>query len=280
LGGLKTVVTYHSKNYQHDKWGFFAKIMLKAGEKCVGALADEVIFISETQARLFSWNNKTYIPNGVSIQTPSISTSYLTQIGVEPREYLLAVARFAPEKGLHDLISAFKLIDTKRKLVIAGDADHETEYSRNLRHLASQDNRIILTGYITGEPLNQVYSHARLFVLPSYHEGLPIALLEAMSYGLPVLVSDIPANREVGLPGDRYFRCGDVTDLKEKMLRLLGNDISIIEQERLRKLIEEKYNWDEIAEQTINVYRKALKTTETRRNVGSKVLVGARVKTP
>ena len=101
-------------------------------------------------------------------------------------------------------------------MVIAGDADHETEHSRNLRQMAAEDDRIILTGYITGEPLNQVYSHACLLVLPSYHEGLPIALLEAMSYGLPVLVSDIPANKEVDLPGERYFKCGDIDDLKEK----------------------------------------------------------------
>ena len=112
------------------------------------------------------------------------------------------------------MIKAFKGLEGDYKLVIAGDAGHETEYSMSLRHMASEDDRIILTGYITGEPLNQVYTHARLFVLPSYHEGLPIVLLEAMSYVLPVLVSDIPANKEVELPAERYFRCGDVDDLR------------------------------------------------------------------
>ncbi|MDP3030024.1 MAG: glycosyltransferase [Deltaproteobacteria bacterium] len=116
-----------------------------------------------------------------------------------------------------------------------------------------------MTGYITGEPLNQVYSHARMFVLPSYHEGLPIVLLEAMSYGLPVMVSDIPANKEVGLPDDRYFRCGDVADLKEKLSLLLEKDWSIDERNKMREQIEEKYNWDKIANQTIEVYRKVLR---------------------
>lgn len=182
----------------------------------------------------------------------------MAQIGVEPGRYILAVARFVPEKGLHDLIEAFNALECNYKLVIAGEADHETDYSKKLRRMASEDDRIILTGYITGEPLNQVYSHVRFFVLPSYHEGLPIVLLEALSYGLPVLVSDIPANKEVKLPAERYFRCGDIDDLKEKMETLLHKEVSEEERKEMRTQIEKKYNWDKIAEQTIEVYRKVL----------------------
>ena len=106
--------------------------------------------------------------------------------------------------------------------------------------------------------MNQVYTHARLFVLPSYHEGLPIVLLEALSYGLPVLVSDIPANKEVELPAERYFKCGDVDDLKKKIEVLLEKGLSEKERQKIRKQIEEKYNWDKIAQQTIQVYRKLI----------------------
>lgn len=124
--------------------------------------------------------------------------------------------------------------------------------------MAFEDPRIILTGYITGEPLNQVFTHARLFVLPSYHEGLPIALLEAMSYALSALVSDIPANKEVRLPSECYFRSGDVEDLKAKIRVLLRKELSREEQQKIRNQIKEKYNWDKIADQTIKVYRKAI----------------------
>ncbi|GAB6268095.1 MAG: glycosyltransferase family 4 protein [Smithella sp.] len=259
LGKLRTVVTYHSPNYEHSKWSPLAKFILKTGERFVTIFADQVIFVSKTQYEKISCNNKSLIANGVSISVPSSSFDYLQKNDVRSKQYILAVARFVPEKGLHDLVEAFSLLNTTYKLVIAGAADHETDYSRNLYRRVSEDPRILLTGYVTGEPLNQLYTHARLFVLPSYHEGLPIVLLEAMSFGLPVLVSDIPANKEVGLPQERYFRCGDVNDLKEKMTALIERDLTSDEREKIRRQIESKYNWDCIADQTIAVYQKALR---------------------
>jgi glycosyltransferase involved in cell wall biosynthesis len=259
LGGLKTIVTYHSPNYLHSKWSPLARRILKIGEHFVTLFADQVIFVSSTQLEKISCVNKSYIPNGTFRPTVSSSAEYLNKIGIKSNYYMLAVARFVPEKGLHDLIEAFSSLEIPYKLVIAGDADHETAYSQTLRQMAAKDPRIVLTGYITDEPLNQLYTHARLFVLPSYHEGLPIVLLEAMSYGLPVLVSDIPANKEVELPDDRYFKCGDVVDLKEKLSMLLERDLSLSEREDIRKQVEEKYNWETIADQTIDVYRKALR---------------------
>jgi glycosyltransferase involved in cell wall biosynthesis len=259
--GLRVVVTNHGPDYDRQKWGKTAKAMLRLGEYLGGKFANEVIVISEVIAdivRIRCGRESNLIYNGVPLPENSTAKDYIEHIGAYPGKYVLAVSRFVPEKGLDPLVRAFEGVDGEYQLVIAGDADHETDYSRNLKQMIGKNPRIIHTGYITGEPLRQVFSHARLFVLPSFHEGLPIALLEAMSYGLPVLVSDIPANLEVGLPADRYFKCGDEGDLRDKMTSLLKKGLTDAERRDMRLLIAEKYNWPKIAEQTVQVYRKAL----------------------
>ena len=261
LLGLNVVVTNHGPDYDRDNWGRFAKHVLRLGELVGGLFANEVIVISEVIGSIIRKRCKresNLIYNGVPLPHPSTETDYLKGIGACPGNYILSVARMVPEKCLHDLIEAFLQTDGDYQLVIAGDADHETYYSRELKKQAAASSRIILTGYITGEPLNQVYSHARLFVLPSSHEGLPISLLEALSYGLPVLVSDIPANLEVGLPMERYFKCGDITDLRERMTLHLEKDLAPAERDAIRRQIAQKYNWDRIADQTLAVYEKVL----------------------
>ncbi len=261
LLGLKVVVTNHGPDYDRQKWGRVARAALRLGEYLGGKFADEVIVISRViETIILERCNKTshLIYNGVRLPDPSERTDYIQSIGLSPRNYIIAVSRFVPEKGLDLLVRAFQKTHSDCKLVIAGDADHETDYSRQLKARIDEDEGIVRTGYITGEPLHQLYSHARLFVLPSFHEGLPIALLEAMSYGLSVLVSDIPANLEVGLNPERYFKCGNVPDLQKKMIALLKQPISEMEQMDLQLQILEKYNWLKIAEETVAVYEKAL----------------------
>lgn len=136
---------------------------------------------------------------------------------------------------------------------MVGDADHEDKYSKSLKQIG-KDNGVVLTGFIKGEKLNQIFSHAKLFVMPSYHEGLPIALLEAMSYNLDVLVSDIPANVEVQLEQSDYFKVGDVDNLAMKLKNKLDNTAD----RDFQKIIKERYNWDLIAKQTKSVYEKVL----------------------
>jgi len=262
LLGMRVVMTHHGPDYERQKWNRPARLALRLGEWLGGCFANEVIVISRLIESLV-WQkcrrSSTVIFNGVRLPEKTEKTDYLETIGVQPGRYILAVARFVPEKGLDLLIKAFKEIGGDFKLVVAGDADHEAVYSRNLKEEMAGDDRIVSTGYINGEALNQVYSHAGLFVLPSFHEGLPIALLEAMSYDLPVLVSDIPANREVDLPEERFFRCGDVPDLKKKIAALWNKDLTVDEKNHFRSLLAEQYNWDKIARQTIGVYEKVLK---------------------
>jgi len=262
LLGLRVVVTNHGPDYDRQKWGLAAKSMLRLGEYLGGKFAHEVIVISKVIGDIVAMRCGRFshlIHNGVHLPETSTSTHRLECFGIDAASgYILAVARFVPEKGLHDLIEAFAQLPGDMQLVIAGDADHPSDYSNSLKKRAQRDKRIVLTGYITGDPLHQLYSHANLFVLPSYHEGLPIALLEAMSYGLPVLVSDIPANREVGLASNRYFPPGNIEALREKLLKFGNRGISSDEQEQYRNKIIGEYNWSVIARQILAVYKKAL----------------------
>ncbi len=262
LFGLNVIVTYHSINYHHQKWGRFAKAILKLGERLGCTYADQIIAISEGIRKHVKrkFNRGAHlIPNGIEILERARKMAYIESLGLTPGRYILSVARFVPEKGLHHLISAFSSLQTDWKLVITGDADHETPYSRRLKSQAATDRKVVLTGFIQGNALNEIYSHAGLFVLPSYHEGLPIALLEALSYGLSVLVSDIAPNREVGLDGDRYFPAGNEEALAKKLDQWTKKGpLSGEEQTKQIEMVRQKYNWDNVAEQVLQVYKNVL----------------------
>jgi len=255
LLGLKVVMTHHGADYERQKWGRLGKFSLKMGEWCAVRMANEVIVISQPIRDLLKSKHRFVrshlIPNGVTIQSPSTEIDYLQQLGLKKHNYVIAVGRFVPEKGYHDLLEAWKSVSSSAKLVLVGDADHGSIYSRQLKGRAAKMG-VVLTGYITGENLRQIYSHAALFVMPSYHEGLPIALLEAMSYSLKIVVSDIPANLEVGLPPDNYFHTGDTANLAQKITRQL----TVLQRPDYQNVLKKNYNWETIAEQTSVIYQK------------------------
>lgn len=253
LLGLKVVLTHHGPDYDRQKWGRLAKTILKLGERLGVRYANEVIVISEVINQLIQqkYNRKDahLIYNGVPEHVDEIvSTQYIQSLGLEKQQYILTMGRFVPEKGFDLLIRAFKEIQNPSiKLAIAGDADHETPYSSQLKTLAKKEG-VVLTGFITGIKLQEVITHARLFILPSFHEGLPIALLEALSYQLDVLVSDIPANLEVKLPHESYFQTGSLKELVIALRQKLNKEHS------LKTYDMSRYNWNTIAKQVAEVY--------------------------
>ena len=256
LLGLKVVVTNHGPDYDRQKWGTLAKFILKTGEYLGTKFSNEVIVISEVINSIlkdkYNRNDAHLIHNGVNIPRLSTSDNYIKSLGLEKGNYIIGVGRFVEEKGFHDLIEAYSKIKTNVKLVLVGDADHETEYSKKLKEHAKNQN-VILTGFIKGENLNQIFTYAKLFVMPSYHEGLPIALLEAMSYNLDVLVSDIPANIEVGLDEENYFKVSDIKALAKRLeYKLIENNLSTVDY---HNVLFEEYNWDKISISTLRVYR-------------------------
>lgn len=261
--GMKVVVTNHGPDYLRQKWGKLSRLVLSLGESMGTRFADRVIVISagikEMLEKKYGRKNLQLIPNGVVIPELVPPGEVLNRFGLQPGEYVFSACRFVPEKGLLDLIVAYQSLDNpKFKLVLAGGADHQSETSRVIKAAAALDPRIILPGFLSGAPLAELFSSAGLFVIPSYHEGLPIALLEAMSYSLPVLASDILPNREVPLPGARYFSVGDVDLLAERITELFREGISKAEKESQQDQLQRAYNWDRIAEQTLEVYQEVL----------------------
>ena len=256
LLGMRVVVTNHGPDYDRQKWGRLAKLMLRTGERLGARYAHRVIVISRVIADILATKYRRtdtdLIYNGVNTPVIADDRSYIDQIGVT-KPYIFAMGRFVKEKGFHDLIDAYTRSGLSRdyNLVLAGDSDHPDAYCRDLKQQA-RDAGVILTGFIKGEPLRQCLSHAAIFAMPSYHEGLPIALLEAMSYGLDVAVSDIPANRIDALDHAAFFHVGNTQALAD-ILR----DKLAAPTRRVYDL--SPYCWDNIARQTLDVYRAALK---------------------
>ncbi len=265
LLGLRVVMTNHGPDYERKKWNVLAKIILRIGEWNGVVFSNQIIAISRTIADQIK---KTYnrsavqIPNGVVVPPVIATDGALKKFGLEKGQYILAVGRFVPEKGFDDLIDAYlndkSLYARKIKLVIVGDADHPDAYSARLKNKADPSKGVVCTGRLAGIALKEIYAHAKLFVLPSYYEGLPIVLLEALSYGLSCLVSDIPANKEIELEEDRYFSVGNVDDLGRKMAHLCTRPTAEKEKNLQIRRIAENYNWKKIAASTFHVYDKAI----------------------
>lgn len=263
LFGLRVIVTHHGPDYNREKWGNFARWILRLGERAGMLFANERIVISRVISQLVrdKYGRKSVlIPNGVVVPDLPSTMGALSQFSLVPGRYVLNVSRFVPEKRHRDLIDAFRRADLQGwKLVLVGSTDQPDSYMRNLMNQIKGQDDIVITGFQSGLALKELYAHAGIFVLPSSHEGLPIALLEALSFGLPVLASDIPSNMEIGLEKDRYFTLGDVSQLADLLRHSAAEEISERKREEQRSLIKERYNWQRVAESTLAVYEGPVK---------------------
>ena len=259
LLGLKVVFTHHGPDYERQKWGKAAKWVLRLGEQLACRWSNQCIAISKPIQALIKENTQAeaaLILNGTPPARRTESTEFIGSYGLTPQSYFLCVARFVPEKGLHDLVTAFTQTNSAGYLVIAGDDNYETTYSKDIKSLAKKNLNIIITGYVTGSPLTELFSHAKGFILPSYHEGLPIALLEAMSFGLDPLVSDIEAHKQVPLHKSCFFKLGDISDLAKKIEMKSSTQKPDMNEVQLKELVSKYYNWDIIAKQTYVLFQR------------------------
>lgn len=257
---IHTVATIHGLDWQRSKWGNFASRFLLFGEKMAVKYADEIIVLSKNMQNYFEekYKRKThYIPNGVS--KPNIkSVNIITKkYQICKNDYILFLARIVPEKGVHYLLSAYKKLNTTKKLVIAGGSSNTEAYYKRIVNLAQQDSRVIMTGFVQGRELEELYSNAYIYVLPSDVEGMPISLLEAMSYGNCCLVSNIPENIEIFPKKLVSFQKGNVSDLTLQLDRLLHSSDEVKSKKiSMREYVSKHYSWETVTNKTINLYER------------------------
>ncbi len=257
LFGKRCIATIHGLDHQRAKWGKLASAYIFMGEKCAVKFADEIIVLSESVQQYFldKYSRKTvFIPNGVNPEKRVTPDEIEKLYGLKKNEYILYLGRLVPEKGIDYLIQAFKQIDTDKKLVIAGGASDSLDFAQQLKAKAD-DSRIIFTDFVQGRVLSELYSNAYLYVLPSDLEGMPLSLLEAMSYGNCCLTSNIPECSSVLGDCGVTFKKGDTGDLKIKLEMLINNTDLVKEYKNIASdYICNKYNWDTVVEKTLELY--------------------------
>lgn len=264
---MSVIATFHSRDYFHQKWNVFARAFLHFSEKMICTIPDKTIVISETlQKYVEATYKRTFVcvPNGADVSYEP-ETEMLNKWNIRPNRYILSVSRLIAHKGIHYLIKAFnELEDTNKlpnnfKLVIVGAPAHTEEYETFLKVIAHNRRNVIFTGEQTGKALDELFSHAYLFVQPSEDEGLSIALLEAMGHGLMPIVSDIPANREAVANTGVLFPNKDVESLKKELAYFINRPDEVRALGKIAKeRILDNYSWEAIARKTLEVYEDAL----------------------
>lgn len=260
LFGKKVIVTIHGLDWQREKWkaGFGAKF-IRQGERNAVKYADEIIVLSKGVQDYFekTYGRKTvFIPNGVNRPKKQKAELITEKYGLEKDSYILFLGRLVPEKGIKYLIEAFKQVDTDKEFVIAGGSSDTSEFENEIKELAKEDKRILFTGFVQGQELEELYSNAYVYVLPSDLEGMPLSLLEAMSYGNCCLVSDIPECVDVVEDKALIFQKSDVNSLYTKLVDICCNSSKVKSFKcTAEEFVCNKYSWNKIVKDTCCLYR-------------------------
>ena len=259
LFGKRCIATIHGIDWQRAKWGGFASKYIKFGEKIAAKYADEIIVLSEGVQKYFmnTYERETvFIPNGVNRPTLRGPQLIKEKYGLDKDEYILFLGRLVPEKGITYLVKAFMEVTTDKKLVIAGGSSDTDAFMQELKKLAEGNDRIVFTGFVQGQMLEELYSNAYVYTLPSDLEGMPLSLLEAMSYGNCCLTSDIAECAEVVENKAILFKKSDVDDLKEKLQYVCDNPDAVRKLKNgAADFICQKYNWDDVVDRTLKLYQ-------------------------
>ena len=258
LFGKRCIATIHGLDHQRAKWGRLAKAYIMLGEKCAVRFADEIIVLSRGVQQYFQdlYGRKTiFIPNGISRPQVCSADLICNQFGLEKDQYILFLGRLVPEKGIHYLIEAFKKLNTDKKLVIAGGTSDTDDYVKQLKSMAADLPNIFFTGFVQGKLLAELYSNAYIYTLPSDLEGMPLSLLEAMSYGNCCVVSDISECAEVVEDKAVVFTRGNINALAQCLQYLCDNPgITAKYKQQAADFICGKYNWDDVTDSTLALY--------------------------
>lgn len=269
LFGKKCIATIHGLDHQRAKWGKFASRYILFGEKCAVKFADEIIVLSKNVQDYFLKNygrETIFIPNGITASKNVEAKEIAEKFGLKKDEYILYLGRLVNEKGIDYLIDAYKGVKTDKKLVIAGGSSDTKDYEQHLKDKAADCENIIFTGFVQGRLLEELYSNAYLYVLPSDLEGMPLSLLEAMSYSNCCLTSNIPECVQVTGECGVSFEKSNTEDLLIKMQMLCDNaDFVNKYKNTAAQYVCERFNWDEITEKTLNLYSKKSKASKEER---------------
>ena len=256
--GIRSVATIHGLDWRRAKWGKLARAYIEMGEKAAATKADELIVLSEANRVYFKQTygrEAVFIPNGVDEKALRVADSIKAKWGLEEGSYLLYLGRLVPEKRPELLMEAFRKLDTEKRLVIAGGGSDTSEFEQSLHGLAQGDPRIVFTGFVSGEPLEELYSNACAYVLPSDVEGMPMSLLEAMAYGRCCVTSDVPECSDVLSGAGLTFKKGDASDLHRVLGEVLADpDEAARLGEAARERVNTTYDWDSVVERTLALY--------------------------